>query len=244
MSAATITPPATTTTTQAQATTPHPQARARATTTPSISAQNKAATALLRARVRRWNATPHTSLPPAAQNIPLARITPIIAQNGTILREANVDAANWDDPDDKSVHRKTRRQIHSFRQADPLLVAQRLGTPITNIHLTAANIYRLAHETGPGYAKAAKSLAEASVHAPSPAAGPTHNQLMAMRSWLDIQAKIPKNLHQILEIIVLNHNSISYFAQQTKTPRNTATNNLIHALDKLATILDCHEPRQ
>lgn len=224
---------------------PMPHAQGRITTRPSISAQNKAATAMLRSRVRRWNASPPDNLPAAAsQNVPLVRILPITAPDGTILREPNLDQANWDDPDDISIHRRTRRQIHSFRRADPLLVAQRLGSPITSLHITAANLYRLAHELGPGGGRASKSLAEATTHAPSPAAGPSHRQLMAMRDWIDIQAKLTRDAAYVLEVIVLNHNSISFYAQQNHRARETTTTILVEALDRLVIVLDCQEPRK
>jgi hypothetical protein len=132
---------------------------------------------------------------------PAAQRRAVMAPDGTVLREALVEAAQWDDPSDTNYRSKRPWQVRGFRRVDPLLNLYERGT-IGKEHYDAAQRLRTDSATAEG-AKSGDPYVR--VSGGSGPDGPAAAQLDALErvrlAWLAIGGKQEQRDLEIKDVV-------------------------------------------
>jgi hypothetical protein len=174
--------------------------------------------------------------PPSESDPPHAQRMTVRAADGTMLRHALIDKADWRDPEDKNRSSRHPRVIRGWVAADSMVRLRRQNPAITDEHLLAADLFR---ETWERWA-ASTSPSMISYMRVGGRSGAFQGSLndravKAFRVLRLLQRQFHPTAWSCLVDIVLDRGYVSAWGEQAGVPGRTyAVGYLISVLDTLA----------
>lgn len=172
-----------------------------------------------------------STLPPAAQR------HAVMASDGTVMRPARIERAEWSDPDDMdpgnmaSARTRKARQIDGFRRVSVLAnLHKRSPSEITKAHVEAGERFTRDFEVGHEGARSAGGGGHTDSSAPG---WPTHQQLAALTRYRQAIEALGPTLSGIVVAVVLSNWTIEQVAERLKTSPHRAVGRFAASMDRL-----------
>lgn len=170
---------------------------------------------------------------------PSLRCKPVLAADGTVLREPTAEITQWRDPDDDRPQARQPRVIQGARAADPLLAMHQRGGLVTTAHMQAADRLRDDYETGIMGARLSGNPLALGAGGPKPGQYPDEARLFALEAVREAFAAVGANgtallLHVVLGVPDPMRRDVHSYAAARGIEDRVARGMLIAVLDRLA----------